>query len=227
MTEEIYETGYIKLFRSLLDEEFLSDPEYISIWIYCLLNANFKPKIHKGTPIKRGQFKTGRKSISENLGISESKVERILSYFEEKKHIEQQKTNKYRLITICYYDKYQKSEQQATTGNNRQQQATTENTTKKDKKDKNVNKDKKEYTDDFLIFWEEYPEKKAKQIAFTSFLKAIKITDLNTMLKAIKIYKQNKPKDIRFKYPATWLNGSCWEDEYAKQPKEKEFETWL
>jgi len=50
---------------------------------------------------------TGRKKLSEQTGIPESTVERILKYLENEQQIEQQKTNKFRIITIRNWEKYQ------------------------------------------------------------------------------------------------------------------------
>ena len=49
-----------------------------------------------------GQFTTGRKQLSKDTGISESKIERLLNKFEKiEQQITQQKTNINRLISIC------------------------------------------------------------------------------------------------------------------------------
>ena len=59
---------------------------------------------------------TGRKELSQETGIAESTVERILKYFESEHQVEQKKTTKFRIITITNWEKYQtpkKNEQQA------------------------------------------------------------------------------------------------------------------
>ena len=72
----------------------------------------------------------------------------------------------------------------------------------------------------FETFWKCYPRRVAKGAARTAFAKAIKKTDLETMLKAITEYVAKKPEKIDFKHPATWLNGECWDDEWEPpQPK--------
>ena len=58
--------------------------------------------------IKEGQLITGRKKLAEATGIADTTIERILNHFEKTgRQIEQQKTNKYRLITIINWPKYQ------------------------------------------------------------------------------------------------------------------------
>lgn len=70
---------------------------------------------------------------------------------------------------------------------------------------------------DFEIFWSAYPKKKSKETARKAFEKAIKKTDLQTMLDAVEAQKRSKQwkeKDGQFiPYPATWLNAECWNDE--------------
>lgn len=57
--------------------------------------------------IKEGQFLTGRKQLSVGTGIPETTVERILNLLESEQQIGQQKTTKYRLITIVNWKEYQ------------------------------------------------------------------------------------------------------------------------
>lgn len=74
--------------------------------------------------------------------------------------------------------------------------------------------------DDFDTFWKAYPRRVAKGHARTAFDKAIRKTTLETMLQAIAAYIRFKPERIDFKHPATWLNGECWDDEWASVPRE-------
>lgn len=71
--------------------------------------------------LKPGQLITGRKVLSSELKIDENKVTRILKTFENEQQIEQQTSNKNRLITIVSWDVYQKGEQR-----NNQQVTTSE-----------------------------------------------------------------------------------------------------
>lgn len=70
---------------------------------------------------------------------------------------------------------------------------------------------------EFEIFWKAYPKKKSKETARKAFDKAIKKTDLKTMLDAVE--KQKTTSDWMdhggqyVPYPATWLNAGAWEDE--------------
>lgn len=97
--------GWILLHRSILCKGWDSDT--IHLWVYLLLNANIKETNYNLIKVMRGQLLTGRDKLELNTGINQSKIERILKYFESEQQIEQQKTNKYRIITIKNYDEYQ------------------------------------------------------------------------------------------------------------------------
>ena len=109
--------GYVKLYRKILENPVVcKDAEYFAIWIYLLLSATHKPyeTLFNGTKIilKSGQLITGRKVISKKLTISEGKVTRVLEKLKIEQQIEQQTSNKNRLITILNWEEYQSSEQQ-------------------------------------------------------------------------------------------------------------------
>ncbi len=138
--------GWIKLHRKTLDNPIITkDSDYLAVWIYLLLNTTHKEYdvLFKGERItlKKGQLLTGRKSISEKLKIDENKVQRILKTLENEHQIEQQSSNKNRLITIVSWDKYQQDEQQdeQQVNNNR---TTSEQQVNTNKNVKNINNDK-------------------------------------------------------------------------------------
>jgi biotin operon repressor len=108
------DNGWISLHRKLLDNPIYKNPAWLSVWITLLLLASHKEKddfIWNGKILKlnKGQFITGRKNLKELTNIPETTIERALTYLEKSGHqIEQQKTTKFRLITILNWDKYQK-----------------------------------------------------------------------------------------------------------------------
>ena len=109
--------GYIKLHRKILDNPIvMKDTECLAVWIYLLLNATHKEKsvMFKGkrVTLKPGQLITGIISISKKMKINKDKVQRTLKLFENDKQIEQQTSNKNRLITIVNWDLYQNFDKQ-------------------------------------------------------------------------------------------------------------------
>ncbi len=68
---------------------------------------------------------------------------------------------------------------------------------------------------DFQIFWQHYPRKVAQGAARKAYAKALKKTDVNTILNgAMRYAAERADQDPQFtKHPSTWLNGECWNDE--------------
>ena len=138
--------GWIKVHRKILSNiTVMKDPEYFTVWMYLLLNATHKQmeRWFKGEKrlLQPGQLLTGRKSISETCNISESKVQRILRMLENEHQIEQETSNKNRLITIVNWNEYQRSEQQTEQQLNNKR-TTTEQQLNTNKNVKNVKNDK-------------------------------------------------------------------------------------
>lgn len=103
--------GWIKNYRTLKGKGFYKKSSYVHLWIHLLLSVNHKKKEYMTNGniiiIKEGQILTGRKQLSGETGIPEITIERILDLFEKEGQIEQQKTTKYRLITILNWKDYQ------------------------------------------------------------------------------------------------------------------------
>lgn len=140
--------GWVKIHRKIIEKAYFKKSEYIHLWLTLLLKANHEEreffwngKIEKLLP---GQLITGRDALSQETGIHRSTIERILKFFESEQQIEQQTTNKFRLITIKNWEDYQKIEQPieqvlSTVGATVEQPVSTN---KKVKNDKNEKKDK-------------------------------------------------------------------------------------
>ena len=123
----------------------MDDNDYFIVWIKLLLLVTHQEKrvIWKGREInlKPGQILTGRKFIASQSLVSEMKVERILKWLESEQQIEQQTSNKNRIITILNWCRYQQSEQQIEQPVNNHR-TTTEQQVNTYKNDKNVKNDK-------------------------------------------------------------------------------------
>lgn len=69
----------------------------------------------------------------------------------------------------------------------------------------------------FAVWWDKYPHKVGKGAAEKSFWKAIKQTDLQTLIDGLERYISTKPPDRAYCNPATWLNQQRWLDKPAEQ----------
>lgn len=106
------DNGWIKLHRKLLNNPIAKKPTWAWLWVVLLLLANHEDEHsfiwnEQRINLEKGQFVTGRKKLREISGIPETTIERILNYLETGHQIGQQKTTKYRLITILKWKSYQ------------------------------------------------------------------------------------------------------------------------
>ena len=144
---------WIKLYEKIENSSIYHDSELVHLWIHLLIKAQkFESSfIWNGEEIvlKPGQLLTGRKQLSERTGINESKIQRALKKFEKCHMIEQQTTNKNRIITITNWHIHQDIEQLS---NNKR--TTTEqqlNTYKKERKKERKNKEYVEDSNEFRL----------------------------------------------------------------------------
>ena len=224
--------GYIKLYRKTLENPVVTkDAISLAIWTYLLLNATHKEQeiIFKGQKIalQPGQLITGIISISKKMKVDKNKVQRTLKLFENDKQIEQQTSNKNRLITIVNWKLYQEidkendkqvrnnwetSEKQLITNNN-------DNNVINIKKRK-INKKKKsekQFENMFNEFWTSYPRKRNKQKCKEWYLKNKPTEELHgKILLGITFYSSTedwkKDNGQFIPYPSTFLNQKRWED---------------
>lgn len=112
-----YQTGYIKLFRSLINHPVFAHQVALKIWIWCLLKATHKKKtislkIGKGETLVKlnpGQFVFGRFKAEDELNIDGSTIYKWIKKFESDTFdlINIQSNNQYSIITICNWATYQ------------------------------------------------------------------------------------------------------------------------
>jgi DNA-binding transcriptional regulator YhcF (GntR family) len=99
--------GAIALYRSLLDWEWYKEANAFRVFIHCLIKANWKNKKVKGVDLKRGQFITSYRKISEELDLSIQNIRTVFSQLESTGEIKKMVTSKYTVVTVCKYDDYQ------------------------------------------------------------------------------------------------------------------------
>ena len=121
--------GYIQLHRKLIEWEWATSPEMVSLFVFLLLLANHKETMWRGHKIEAGQILTGRKQLSALTGISEQTIRTCLERLKSTHEITIKSTNRFSVITILNYAKYQvlqkhqpanqpTTNQQLTTSNN-------------------------------------------------------------------------------------------------------------
>lgn len=98
---------FIKLNRKILKWEWYSDPCTRSVFIHCLLKANWKPGKWHGYQYQRGQFITSLSSLSSELGLSVKNVRTALDHLKSTGELADWHDSKIRMITVVNYERYQ------------------------------------------------------------------------------------------------------------------------
>lgn len=139
----------------MIDWGWYSDPNTKSLFIHCLLMANWKENEWKGIVINRGQFVTGTYALAEQTGLSVQQIRTALVKLKSTNEITIKTTSKYSIITVLKYETYQEAEdtnnKQVNKRNNKQitnkqqtnnkQTTTTEEGYKEIKKEEDVSAD--------------------------------------------------------------------------------------
>lgn len=133
--------GYIKLHRKILEDPIMLKPNYLAVWIYILLRANYEDAHiiwnNKKTLIKRGSFIGSISKMSKELGIPMTTVNRIIDYLISENQIEKRSNNKFTLFKVIKYNTYQAVETK--TESKRKASGKLAETNKKNNKNKNNN----------------------------------------------------------------------------------------
>lgn len=121
--------GYIKLHRQFLEWEWYQNPNVVSVFLHCLLKANYTDKKWQGITIKKGSFITSYQKISNELsgktgGLSVQQVRTALENLKSTGELTIKTSNKYTHISInnwSYFqdDNTQLNKQITTTKNNK------------------------------------------------------------------------------------------------------------
>lgn len=125
--------GYVKIYRSILDWEWAGNPEMLGFWVYMLMKAETTPRKWRGMVIKRGQFVTTVRELSEETGLSVRQIRTIFSKLQATNEMTNKTTNKYTIVTICNYERYNgvENDERQTKWQTKDKQATNKMTNKK------------------------------------------------------------------------------------------------
>lgn len=113
-----YYGGWIKLHRQILNWEWFKKPETLSLFIYCLTRANISDGNWRNIAYERGQFITSLDSIRKDTGLSIQQTRTALKHLISTGEITSKSTNQYRIITVCKFNDYQATQDEANNLNN-------------------------------------------------------------------------------------------------------------
>lgn len=98
----------------MMDWTWYSDANTKSLFIDLLINASYTDTNWRGIPLKRGQVVIGRRELSERLGITEQSIRTSIKRLKSTNEITVKSTNKFSIITVVNYNKYQSPETKST-----------------------------------------------------------------------------------------------------------------
>lgn len=120
-TDSTMEDWWMKIFPyRMLEWEWYDDLYMFRLFMHLLFKANNRDKEWHGTIIKRGQLVTSLANLSAETGLSYQQVRSCLDKLNKTGEINKQTTNKFTIITVCKYGKYQQSSAGEQQTNNKQ-----------------------------------------------------------------------------------------------------------
>lgn len=122
---------YIKLYRKMTEWEWYDDTNCVRVFLHLMLKANWNDSTYKGYDIPRGSIVTGRKALSEQLGLSEQTIRTTIKKLVNSQSINQQVTSKFSILSVCQYDTYNPDKNAANHKVTTDQPATNQQTNRK------------------------------------------------------------------------------------------------
>jgi len=101
------ENGYIKLWRSIDSWGWRTNPNTLSVFLYCLTHARHTPGEYHGVQLQPGQLITGRDAISRGTGVTTQSVRTALNNLKKGGELTIKSTNKFSVITVVNWAKFQ------------------------------------------------------------------------------------------------------------------------
>lgn len=137
------QTGFVKIWRKMKEWGWYKDSMTKAVFIHLLIDCNHAPFKFQGYAIPRGSVVVGRKSLARDLGLSEQNVRTTFYKLKSTNEITIKSTNKFSIVSIVNYCKYQDKLTNNLTNKSTNDQPTTNQqltTIKEEKKIKNGKK---------------------------------------------------------------------------------------
>lgn len=230
------ENGYIKLHRSLLKWEWIDVPGMFTVFVLCLLMANWKDERYHGEVIERGSFITSIPKFGKICGLSEKYVRKCLKRLEETGEIEVKTSNRGTRVKVLHYAVYQDFVDHTVPDTvpdrvpNRvpdtvPDRVPTNEEYKEYKEDEEVKNNARARYNSFSEFWNKYPKHTRKAEAEQAFQYAIDTgNDPEDILQGLEPwleYFDGLESDQFIKNPYFWILEKCWTKEPPKNRKRK------
>lgn len=136
--------GWVKLYRSSLQSTVWQDPTVWRVWSWCLMKANHEPNKflfnREELVIEAGQFVTGINVGKKECKITAMQWRRAVDVLKLTNRVAIKTTNKFTIVTIINWDKYQLISKQDNKRITNKEQTNSKRitTNNKDNKDNNI-----------------------------------------------------------------------------------------
>ena len=193
-------SGWVKLWRDQFNHEISERKPWCDgyAWSYLYSRANHRPAIvnfrNQYINVERGQFVTSKSKLQKIFGWSKKRTNSFLTSLEVGGMCTTRVTNRFVIVTICNYDRYQSNE-----GEIEPTEGTTEGLTKSQQRatDKNKQNEQKKksippYPQEFVSFWNSYPKKTGKDAACGAWNKRASKGELPSIDDLLTILEQQK-----------------------------------
>lgn len=113
------DNGWVKLWRKSIDTGLIKNHKVWIFWTYCLMKANHEKnyKVVVGFTeevLQPGQFIFGRKVAAKETGLSEQSIRTCLAFLKKCQNLTIKSTNKYSVISIVNWERYQSKKSKST-----------------------------------------------------------------------------------------------------------------
>ena len=101
------QTGWVKLHRSILDWQWIGDPNVVVVFLQILLRVNRVAKRWQGIDIPPGSFVTSRETLAQSCGLSEKQVRRALEVLKGAETIGTERAGLGQMVSLRNWEEYQ------------------------------------------------------------------------------------------------------------------------
>lgn len=150
-------SGWIKLYRSLLEWEWYDDHNATRLLVHLLVSVNHEDKKWKGQTIKAGSLAFSWSTLSDAVGLSVQQLRTAMDRLESSNEVNRQSTSKFQIVTLVKWEKLQDNSKPLT-GKQQQIQQPNNRPSTTTKEVKNIENREKEFYDKVGKFASQYPK---------------------------------------------------------------------
>ena len=237
--------GWLKLHRQLLEWEWYKCIFTTRLFLHVLMKANYRQQNERGVIVEIGELMTTVQSLSMETGLTVKQVRTCLNRLISANCVACKTTNKYTILSIVNYNKYQDAEEKrankktskkANEGQTKgKQEPTTKNYILKERKNNNIinniiythfSGEVVETGLTFDDFWNHYHTTtgKPKTDKDPALKKWDKLTadERQKAYDQVAAYAKTNPNPVYLKKARTYLEDKAFNDELVPAPEKKQ-----